>query len=69
MTDYITEASRIKLMLEEDQAYLQRNRQYSREQRKLNKLVTLELSDSDNNASEYKTFEQSMKEQGVKRMD
>ena len=69
MANYIEQASRIKLMLEEDRAYKQRDRQYSREQRKLSKLVTLELSDSDNNASEYKTFEQSMKEQGVRRMD
>ena len=65
MADYIEQMSRIKLMLEEDRAYQQRDRKYNSEQREL---ITLELN-GDQNASEYATFEKEMKEQGVERVE
>ena len=65
MDDYIEQMSKIKLMLEEDRAYQQRDRKYNSEQREL---ITLELN-GDQNASEYATFEKEMEDQGVKRVE
>ena len=65
MADYIEQMSKIKLMLEEDRAYQQRDRKYNSEQREL---ITLELN-GDQNASEYATFEKEMEDQDVKRVE
>ena len=59
MTNFKQDCEKIKILLEQEQCYEQSKRQYRRDNKEL-KLNTVELPESDVNASEYITFEEAM---------
>ncbi len=55
------------MLLEEEQCYKQSRRQYRKDNKETRlKLNTVELPDSDGNASEYQSFEEAMEDSDVK---